>query len=372
MFLMGSRSSICAHTHSSKHEAEPARNRKIHHQPPPHGSFPLPCFSWHKLGQLVQALRQANYVWVLLMVPCALISHAFRALRWRILLRPIKSQISLHNLFSAVMVGYMVNNLIPRAGELVRPYTIGKREHLSKSAALGTVLVERILDVWTFLFLLVLFLIFYRGPLIETFPWLTEIGVLGAVSTVAILIVFTLLMLKRDIGLAILRLFTRPLPKSVGERVERIFLSFLDGFLFVKQPQRYFAIALLSLVIWAWYVLMVYLPFFGFNLVDLYSLDLYSATILVVLTSVGVMLPTPGATGTFHSFATETLVRLYGVERTLALSFATATHAVGYIAITLVGLLYFFREHVNIKEAVRAEISPEMEPPSENPEQGGM
>ncbi|MEE9186944.1 MAG: lysylphosphatidylglycerol synthase transmembrane domain-containing protein [Bacteroidota bacterium] len=323
---------------------------------------------WEQLGV---ALRDAKYVWILLMVPCILISHGFRALRWRILLQPIKSEISLHNLFSAVMVGYMVNNLIPRAGELARPYTLGRRENISKTAAFGTVVVERILDVWTFLFLLVLFLVFYRGPLFESFPWLTEVGLVGAVSTVGMLVVFLLFMIRRERGLKILRLAIRPLPIGFATRLEKMFLSFLDGFLFVKDPRRYFAIAMLSLVIWAWYILMLYLPFFGFGLVDLYSLDLYSAAILVVVTSVGVMVPTPGATGTYHSFATETLVRLYDVDRTLALSYATATHAVGYLAITIVGLLYFFREHANIKEAMRGQVSPEGTRLSEDPSRGG-
>lgn len=311
---------------------------------------------WERLGAV---LEQADYVWVLLMVPCIIISHGFRALRWRILLQPIKREISLHNLFSALMVGYMVNNFIPRAGELVRPYTLGRREHLSKSAALGTVLVERILDVWTFLFLLVLFLIFYRGPLVESFPWLTEVGVIAGVSTAGILFFFLLLMFKRVLGVTIFRAMMRPLPRGLAERGEKLFLSFLDGFLFVKEPRSYFIIAFLSLVIWGWYILMLFVPFYGFDLVDLYSLDLYSAAILVVVTSVGVMLPTPGATGTYHSFATETLTQLYGVDRTLALSYATVTHAVGYIAITLVGLVYFYREHVSLREVVRVQVSPE-------------
>ncbi|MEE9225031.1 MAG: lysylphosphatidylglycerol synthase transmembrane domain-containing protein [Bacteroidota bacterium] len=322
---------------------------------------------WEQLGI---DLQHADYVWVLLMVPCILISHGFRALRWRILLHPIKSEISLHNLFSALMVGYLVNNFIPRLGELVRPYTLGRREQLSKSAALGTVFVERILDVWTLLFFLVLFLIFYRGPLIESFPWLTEVGIVGAVSTVGILFVFLLLMLRRKLGLTILRFMIRPLPRGIADRMEKIFLSFLDGFLFVKQPRRYFAITMLSLVIWAWYILMLYIPFFGFDLVGVYSLDLYSAGVLVVVTSFGVMLPTPGATGTYHYFATQTLMRLYGVGETLALSYATVTHAVGYIAITIVGLFYFYREHVSIKEAVRVQISPEGGQLSKTSEQG--
>ena len=308
--------------------------------------------------QLATALENADYFWILLMVPCVLISHGFRALRWRVLLAPVKEGISINNLFSAIMVGYLVNNFLPRAGELVRPYTLGRRERISKSAAFGTVVVERIIDGWTLFFLLLLFLFLDRGPLNESFPWLPEVALAGAAMTAAISFMVVLLVNKREWGLTMVRFVSRPLPQRLALRVEAIVLSFLDGFLFVKKPRQYLAVVFLSLVIWGWYVLMLYLPFNGFDLVGRYSLGPTAATIVVLVTGVGMMIPTPGATGTYHSLATETLVRMYGVDRMIALSYATVTHAVGFLAITLVGLIYLYREQVSISEAMRAQASP--------------
>ena len=88
------------------------------------------------------------------LVPIVLISHWLRAVRWRYLLAPFKERPSLRNMFSAVMLGYAVNNLLPRVGEVVRGVVIGKLEQISRSAAFGTVVIERILDFLTFSFLL--------------------------------------------------------------------------------------------------------------------------------------------------------------------------------------------------------------------------
>jgi hypothetical protein len=66
-----------------------------------------------------------------------------------------------------------------------------------------------------------------------------------------------------------------------------------------------------------------------------------------------VAIPTPGSTGTYHAFASQTLTRLFGVDATTALSFATATHAIGFIGITLLGLWFFLKDHLSFSEAVR-------------------
>jgi len=78
------------------------------------------------------------------------VGHMARAWRWQYLLYPIKPNVTLRNSFSAVMIGYMVNNFLPRVGEFVRPYAIGNLENISKSAALGTVVIERIIDMIVF------------------------------------------------------------------------------------------------------------------------------------------------------------------------------------------------------------------------------
>lgn len=302
--------------------------------------------------KLWSILSQANYWWALALLPPLIVSHILRAWRWKYLLRPIKNEIRFRNLWSALSVGYMVNNVLPKVGEIVRPYAIGKLEGISRSAAFGTLLVERIFDLVSFLIMIALIPLVYSGPLLQTFPWLEQIGIWITIFTLVAVGACTFLMLRRDIVVRILGVFTRRLSPSKSQFIERITHSFLDGFLFLKEPRHYFMIGVLSVLVWALYVVMVYLPFYAFGMPEKYGLDLRAAMVVQTISSLGYMAPTPGATGPYHYFTMQALTKLYGVDNELARSYATVTHAVGYISLTLIGLYYLWVDKLHVSEVM--------------------
>ena len=116
------------------------------------------------------SLTRVRFVWIFYLTVGGILSHVVRAWRWQYLLIPIKKNVTLRNSFSAVMIGYMVNNFLPRVGEVVRPYTLGKLEGISKSAAFGTVIIERIIDIITFFSILLAVMFFYSDSFAELFP----------------------------------------------------------------------------------------------------------------------------------------------------------------------------------------------------------
>jgi uncharacterized protein (TIRG00374 family) len=302
------------------------------------------------LEELLGALRGVNYWWLVLMFLLLLVSHAVRSFRWRFLLNPIKPDIGFRNLFSAVMVGYMMNNVLPRAGELVRPYAIGKLENIRAGAALGTIVVERLMDILVFLGLIALIPFVYDGPLLQTFPWLEQGGLwLGAV-TVGLLCLLVVMMLRRDWTDTLLGMVSRVLPARLAKGLEGLAHAFLDGLLFVKQPRPLAIILILSIVVWGLYALMTYVAFFAFDLNV--TLGPGAALVVLAISSIGVAIPTPGGTGTYHFFTSETLVRLFGVASGPALSYATVTHAVGFVGVTLIGLYFFLKDQIRMSEAV--------------------
>jgi len=75
------------------------------------------------------------------------LAHFVRGWRWQFLLRPIKERTSLWIAFKAVMAGYAMNNVIPRAGELIRPAMASVEENMPFAGTLATIIVERIFDV---------------------------------------------------------------------------------------------------------------------------------------------------------------------------------------------------------------------------------
>jgi hypothetical protein len=303
--------------------------------------------------KLFEILKTANYLWVLAAFPVLILSHAVRALRWRYLLNPVKKDLPFRSLFSSLIIGYMMNNVAPRAGELIRPYAIAKLEGISRSAAFGTVFVERIFDVVSFMILIAMIPLMYSGPLSEAFPWLEETGIWVTIVTIAFLGLFIFLMLRRDIVMKILKFFTKRLSVRSSKLVEHIAHSFLDGFLFFKERKNYFMIIVTSIIIWGLYIVMMYLPFYAFGLVENYRLDFAAALVVQAISSIGILIPTPGATGPYHYFTIQTLTQLYGVDVELARSYAAVTHAIGFIGITLLGLYYFFVDKLSMSEVMK-------------------
>jgi uncharacterized membrane protein YbhN (UPF0104 family) len=93
---------------------------------------------------------------------------------------------------------------------------------------------------------------------------------------------------------------------------------------------------------------MMYVSFFAFSLA---GHGFQAAVVILTISSIGTAIPTPGGTGSYHALTAQSLTRLYGVDPALALSFATVTHAAGYIAVTVAGIYFFLRDHINVADA---------------------
>ncbi len=302
------------------------------------------AFRGTDVGRLIALVRGANYLWILAYFACLMASHVVRSWRWGYLLAPIRRGIGFRNLFAGVMIGYMFNNILPRAGEIARPYAISRTEHLPVSSALGTIVVERIIDTFSFLILVALLPLVYDGPLLESFPWLQSAGLIITAVTGAGLVFLVAMMMRRDwTDRFLLRPLGWLLPPGVRLRVDGQVHAFLDGFLFLKEPASFAVIAASGVLVWVLYILMTYVALFAFGLG---GLGMRAAVVLLTISSIGVAIPTPGSTGSYHAFTSQTLIRLYAVDPSVALGFATVTHAVGFIGVTLIGLYYFIRDRV--------------------------
>ncbi|MFQ5754081.1 MAG: lysylphosphatidylglycerol synthase transmembrane domain-containing protein, partial [bacterium] len=116
------------------------------------------------LQEMLTALKNANYIWLLPAFAFMLFSHWVRAVRWRYFLEPIQD-VKIHPLFSALIIGYAANNIFPlRLGEFLRAVAIGKTQQISKSSAFATVIVERLIDLLSLLVLLSTTVLFFPLP----------------------------------------------------------------------------------------------------------------------------------------------------------------------------------------------------------------
>jgi glycosyltransferase 2 family protein len=302
--------------------------------------------------ELWASLKDVNYLWVALLVPIAVLSHWLRAVRWSYLLAPVKENIPTRNLFSAVMIGFMVNNLVTRVGEVTRAFAVGKSENISKSSVFGTVVIERIIDMVTFLFILCVVILVYPSSLDPFFSDVTAVRPFFIIGSVGFLGFFIMLFFKAEPLFRLLSFLKRFIPQRFESKYQALLDSFLTGFGVSRMKNKYGMIVLLSLLIYFFYALGLYVPFFAFSALAGINLDFGAAVILLTISTIAFAFPAPGALGTYHQFLSFALVRLYGVDDVTALSYSIITHEMGYIITTVVGLYYFFKDHIHASELV--------------------
>jgi glycosyltransferase 2 family protein len=101
------------------------------------------------LQETADVLRSADWRWIAVLVGFLCIDLAVRTLRWQRLLAPI-AHVPYRHTLGYLLVGYLANNILPaRIGELVRSHYAGDREGISRSTTLGTIVVERVVDLVT-------------------------------------------------------------------------------------------------------------------------------------------------------------------------------------------------------------------------------
>jgi len=317
----------------------------------------LVLFLWLSLRSVdfhdfVDKLSKVNYFLAIAGgIVGVVIGSYLRALRWRYFLNPIKPNIGMKNLFSTVMIGYMSNLVFPRAGEVSRPFILAKNENISKGAAFGTILVERIFDVLSVLVAFGICLFFYKDKLshvlpeynIETIALVLSILVFAAVIFILI-VIFNLEKSEKIIGVITVKI----LPKKIQAKIQAGLVSVINGFLFIKYPRQYLPIFIYSVGIIFMYVLSTYITFFACNIDNLTLMD---ANLVLAMITLPMFLPLPGnSAGAFHYVCTGTLVNMFGIDREVAFSYATINHLVGLLLQVIIGAYYFFRENYKVKD----------------------
>jgi uncharacterized protein (TIRG00374 family) len=296
------------------------------------------------LGEMFTAIKSANYLWLIPGLALMFLSHAIRAYRWRLFLEPIQV-IKFHPLFSAVMVGYASNNIFPlRLGEFLRAFAIGRSQGISKTSAFATIIVERLIDLLSLLVLLAATVLFYPLP-----DDIKKFGYLVFAVTASIITLLVLLMQKTE---ATIRVLQFVLPNKLFHMIHGMVRSFLSGFVVFKKAEHYLRILISSILIWGLYAAVVYTTFFAFDLPQRYDLSIFSSVVVLVIVSIGIMIPSsPGFVGTYHWFCMKSLA-LYGIPESEALSYAVISHALNTVPFTVVGLLYFWKENLHFSDAL--------------------
>ena len=96
---------------------------------------------------LIEYFKEANYSWIILGLFFGILSHLSRAYRWKFMLEPLGFKPKFTNNVLAVLVGYLVNLALPRAGEVSRALVLTNYEDVPFEKGFGTIVAERIADL---------------------------------------------------------------------------------------------------------------------------------------------------------------------------------------------------------------------------------
>jgi glycosyltransferase 2 family protein len=280
---------------------------------------------------VAEGFRTIHYGYVLPILALLFFMQLLRSYRWGLILSPL-AKIDQLSLFSVTSVGFLAIVAIPaRLGELARPYLITKKSSLKMSSALGTIIVERVLDSLTVLVIAVVVLFFIPLP-----PWLVRASVIFFLATLALLVVMILMILKQEASLRILGTLCGKLPTRYAEGLNRLVRHFLQGFRIMVNPALLASVTGLSILIWLIDVLAIYLLFLAFG----FQLPAAAAFVLMIILIIGIAIPTaPGFIGNWHYFCILGL-SLFGVPRTDALTFAIVYHALAIGIVVILGLAF--------------------------------
>lgn len=284
---------------------------------------------------LTSALRTADYVWLLPAIALLAASLALRAVRWRGLFFP-QTGLNLTTLFHVLNISYLANNILPaRAGELIRAGLISKRESVSASRALATVVVERVLDGLTLLVILVLLLPVFPVP-----EWVARTGQMAGMAVGAAGLGLLVLSTQRSRSVRWSNTVLEHVPRIDGARWAERIGDLVDGLSAVRSPGALVKAGAWSVVVWALSGVAYYCVLEAFNL----RLSMMAGFFLLAVTTLVQIVPaTPGYVGVFDLVAVEAL-SIFGVERSLALSCVIVLHAVSYATFSSMGFISLVRE----------------------------
>jgi glycosyltransferase 2 family protein len=305
--------------------------------------------SWEETAA---ALRTARIAYLPPIFLIAVVSLYFRALRWGILLQPL-GLFPRRSLFSATAIGFAANMLLPlRAGEVVRPWLLARKERRALAPVIATVAVERLFDMATLLlFFGVATLTLPLPPEWKHYGWLflgTFVGFLG---------VLVALQSSPKRTVAILERALDPLPERISAPMVHAIEQFAHGLTSLKSASAVAAAVLYSLAVW-----LTLAVTFGLGLK---ALDLpvpFVRGSLSMTTFVAIAVSIPGGPGFIGMFQVgcEVGLGVYGVGKSLAFSYSVLVHVLQFASNVVLGLYFFLRENVSLKE-IRAEAAAENE-----------
>lgn len=307
-----------------------------------HRELATRSFDWRLA---VDSIARLRWSWLLLAMLAIFATYYGRALRWAVMLRPLKARPSVRNLLSATVIGFTAITLFGRAGELVRPYLIARKEQVPVSSQLATLLLERMFDLLMALVLFGFALARVNAEGIAVGPTLTTVLALGGkfLSFMGIILLVVLLFCRHFAEPARRRITDalRFLPESQFLKCERLVSAFVQGVESTRSDSALLLMLLYSAAEWVLIVACYWCIVESFPMINITFVDII---IFIGFISFGAAVQLPGIGGGIQVASVIVLTELFGTRLEVATTFAFLIWIMTCVVITPIGLLAALRE----------------------------
>ena len=285
------------------------------------------------------------------------VSHVMRVGRWQRLLAPI-GQVGFISAARATAIGFATNAVLPgRLGEVLRPYLLARRERLSATAALATIVLERLLDLITVVLLFGCFLLFFRGDLPQTDPQVLAVlkvgGLVAAVGAGMMLALIVVAARAPDRVAGVGARVERLLPRRIGAAAGRFISGFSAGLGIARRPGRFMRAFAWSFPLWLCVCVSAWCVCQAFGI----ALPPGGSLLLLMLMVLGVSVPTPAGVGGFHAAFQVGVTGFYAAPVDAAVGAALVLHALSFGPVTLLGIAWMARDGLTLRSAVDLALS---------------
>ena len=276
------------------------------------------------------------------------VTYLARAVRWCYLLEPL-GRIHVGVTLRATVMGFAATAILPgRVGEVLRPYVLARREQLSVSAAIGTVVLERLLDLAVILAIFGLSVVAYESPpgieggrllpalyfggIVATGFALGTLGLAGAAAAN-----------PATVGRSVARV-TSMLPGGLSQRMAQLSHRFSEGFGVMRRPGPLVGATVWTMVVWLSIAAGLWLVALAFGV----EMTPAGAGIVLVLVVMGVAIPTPAGVGGYHAAFQVGATTLFAASAESAVGAGLVAHAISFLPVTIVGVVLMAHEGVHL------------------------
>ncbi len=276
-------------------------------------------------------LHGMNWGWMLFSLVFGVTAQMFRGIRWKQTLEPMDEHPSMMNCIHAVFISYASSLIIPRSGELSRCGVLTKYDKVNFSKALGTVVTERIIDSLLILAITAV-VILSQVAIFDTFFDQTGVSLedtLRGFTTTGYIVTAICLVITIAFLWYALHRFT------FMAKIRKMVDNMKEGIMSLRGVKNKWLFAFYTIAIWLSYFLHYWITFRCFDFTE--QLSFTAAIVSFIVGSISVIVPTPNGAGPWH-FAVKTILILYGLADTDAVTFVLIVHTVQTALVPLLGI----------------------------------